>query len=294
LGPESSAYLDRMLAPGTVVTLEYDDRREDQYGRDLAGVFLDGVLVNAEIARAGLGTAKVFDGNDRFYSQVLEAQAEAIASGRGLFSLAVECSVPAQVAAFERKAQGAQTTTPAPAELAAIDARQQELDVLLTQGAAIATTLGGDRNAFPFAALPDDIWASLDGQVKKALADLQVLSAANQGARAAEVQRQAQVQADEARRVAEAEAAARQEAAGRAQSSVPSPSRPSASKPSGPSGAGQSTSPAPAPAAPAPAPAAPVPDKYTGCRAYGSGGSSIDEKGRPYTKIDCVTKLPIG
>jgi endonuclease YncB( thermonuclease family) len=35
-------------------------------------------------------------------------------------------------------------------------------------------------------------------------------------------------------------------------------------------------------------------DKYTGCRAYGSGGTSIDDKGRPYTKIDCATKLPIG
>lgn len=33
-------------------------------------------------------------------------------------------------------------------------------------------------------------------------------------------------------------------------------------------------------------------DEY--CRAYGSGGTSIDEKGRPYTKIDCNTKQPIG
>ncbi|GAA3754276.1 hypothetical protein GCM10022240_03990 [Microbacterium kribbense] len=32
----------------------------------------------------------------------------------------------------------------------------------------------------------------------------------------------------------------------------------------------------------------------TGCRAYGDKGTSIDSKGRRYTKIDCTTKLPIG
>jgi micrococcal nuclease len=37
-------------------------------------------------------------------------------------------------------------------------------------------------------------------------------------------------------------------------------------------------------------------DGYTGCRAYGGKypPNAIDEKGRPYTKIDCSTKRPIG
>lgn len=44
-----------------------------------------------------------------------------------------------------------------------------------------------------------------------------------------------------------------------------------------------------------PPPSAPRPprDTYTGCRAYGPGGTSIDNKGRRYTKIDCVTKKPL-
>lgn len=31
-------------------------------------------------------------------------------------------------------------------------------------------------------------------------------------------------------------------------------------------------------------------DTYTGCRAYGPDGTSVDEQGRRYTKIDCTTK----
>jgi hypothetical protein len=34
-------------------------------------------------------------------------------------------------------------------------------------------------------------------------------------------------------------------------------------------------------------------DSYTGCRAYGPNGTSTDDQGRPYTKIDCTTKKPL-
>ena len=36
-----------------------------------------------------------------------------------------------------------------------------------------------------------------------------------------------------------------------------------------------------------------VSDTYTGCRAYGAGGTSTDDQGRRYTKIDCTTKNPL-
>lgn len=292
LGPEATDFLTRMLPAGTVVTLEFDEGRKDPHGRDLAGVFLQGTLVNAEIARAGFGAAKVYDGNDRFYPQVLQAQQEAMAGERGLYSPTIECTVPAQVTDLERKAQGAQPATAPPAELAVIDARQSELDGLLAEASALAALLAGDRAVFPLAALPDEYLASLRGRVSKAEGGLKGLSTANRDARAAEVQRQAQIQAEEARKAAEAAEAARQEvarqeAARQAQQREASGSRTSGSTSSGGAGAGT--------AAPAPAPApAPAGDSYTGCRAYGSGGTSIDNKGRPYTKIDCVTKLPIG
>lgn len=285
LGPEAADYLTRLLPAGTSVTLEYDDRRQDLHDRDLAGVFLEGRLLNAEIARAGYGTAKVYDGNDRFFEQVRQAQQEAVAGERGLYSPAIGCTVPAQVAAFEQKAQAAGAAPAPAADLAAIDARQSELDDLVAGAAAMAASLAGDRAVFPLAALPDDVLALLRGRVTTAQGTLEGLSAENQGARAAEVQRQEQIRAEEDRKAAEAAEAARQEAERRAPERQASANRSSGSTSSGGSGAGL--------AVPAPSPG-PAGDTYTGCRAYGSGGTSIDNKGRPYTKIDCVTKLPIG
>lgn len=34
-------------------------------------------------------------------------------------------------------------------------------------------------------------------------------------------------------------------------------------------------------------------DTYTGCLAYGPGWTSVDDKGRRYTKIDCATRGPL-
>lgn len=34
-------------------------------------------------------------------------------------------------------------------------------------------------------------------------------------------------------------------------------------------------------------------DAYTGCRAYGPDGTSTDDQGRRYTKINCTTKKPL-
>lgn len=34
-------------------------------------------------------------------------------------------------------------------------------------------------------------------------------------------------------------------------------------------------------------------DTYTGCRAYGPTGTSVDSQGRRFTKIDCKTKQPL-
>jgi endonuclease YncB( thermonuclease family) len=34
-------------------------------------------------------------------------------------------------------------------------------------------------------------------------------------------------------------------------------------------------------------------DTYSGCRAYGPNGTSVDDQGRRYTKIDCGTKQPL-
>jgi micrococcal nuclease len=92
LGAEASAFLAELLPVGTEVRLGYDEERQDQYGRTLAAVFLgDGTLVNAEIARAGLGEAVVYGGNDRYLSAVRAAEAAATDAGVGLHSSGLDC-----------------------------------------------------------------------------------------------------------------------------------------------------------------------------------------------------------
>lgn len=98
LGPEAAALLEELLPPGTVVGLEYDQERTDRYDRTLAGVFLeDGTLVNAEIARQGLGTPLYIAPNGRFLPPVEEAFAAAEAQQTGLLDPAHGCTIPAQV-----------------------------------------------------------------------------------------------------------------------------------------------------------------------------------------------------
>ncbi|MFC4429566.1 thermonuclease family protein [Citricoccus alkalitolerans] len=95
LGPEATAFLEEFLAPGEQIELVYDVERTDRYDRTLAGVYKDDSLVNADVAEAGLGVAVLYEPNDRFYPEVLEAQERAEEAGEGLHDAAVECTIPA-------------------------------------------------------------------------------------------------------------------------------------------------------------------------------------------------------
>lgn len=95
LGPEATDFLEDLLAPGDRIELVYDVERTDRYDRTLAGVFKDDALVNADIAEAGLGVAVLYEPNDRFYQEVLDAQARASEAGVGLHDPQVECTLPA-------------------------------------------------------------------------------------------------------------------------------------------------------------------------------------------------------
>lgn len=92
LGDEATGFVIGLIPAGTAVELEYDERTHDQYGRDLAGIWVGEVLVNAEVARAGLALPVLFDGNDRFHAAVTAAVAEAEAAGVGLWAADVECA----------------------------------------------------------------------------------------------------------------------------------------------------------------------------------------------------------
>ncbi|KAB1658875.1 thermonuclease family protein [Pseudoclavibacter sp. CFCC 11306] len=58
-------WLKNHLPSGTKIKLDYDREAQDGYGRDLAAIYKDGTLVNAEIARNGLGSAMSVGGQRR-------------------------------------------------------------------------------------------------------------------------------------------------------------------------------------------------------------------------------------
>jgi micrococcal nuclease len=58
------------LVEGKIVELQSGKRNEDEYGRLLRYVYVDGIFVNAELVAQGYATAYIFDPDDR-YSQIL-------------------------------------------------------------------------------------------------------------------------------------------------------------------------------------------------------------------------------
>ncbi len=167
---EATAFLAERVPPGTEVVLELDEEHHDQYGRLLAGVHQDGSLVNAEIARAGLGVAVLVEPNDRFYDDVLEAQQAAEAEGLGLFSQGVSCTLPAQVRTYAEQVEDLEAHVSTAGTLEEIDGWAAEAAVAAATGAALAEVLDGDDDTFPLLAYSGKRWtlhqdaASLDAR----------------------------------------------------------------------------------------------------------------------------------
>ncbi len=308
LGPEATDFLAELLPVGTEVRLENDVELYDQYDRELAGVFLGETLVNAEIARAGFGAAVLYEPNDRFYNDVAAAQQEAKDAGTGLYATDIACTVPAQMNEYATAVDSAVKFAPATsADLQTLEARTATLLGAAATGAAVATLLDGDTSVLPLLAFTageigemTDRAARLSARTQDAIdgvaaarraeeARLEAERIAREEAerRAAEEAARKAAEEEAARRAAAEEAARRtaaQEAARRSAQAT-SPKAPSSSgsatRSSGSSSGGSSSGGG---------------GKYTGCRAYGGGyaPNAIDDKGRPYTKIDCTTKRPIG
>ena len=75
--PESGEYYaeeatarNKELVEGKTIELQRGDRDQDEYGRLLRYVYVDGVFVNAELIAGGYAKAYIFEPDDR-YSQIL-------------------------------------------------------------------------------------------------------------------------------------------------------------------------------------------------------------------------------
>ncbi|MCU1631786.1 MAG: hypothetical protein JWM61_438 [Micrococcaceae bacterium] len=98
LGLEATQKLESLTPPGTKVALDFDIERTDKFDRVLAAVFIeDRTLVNAELARVGLGVPMLIEPNRKYYDDVQAAYNEATAQGVGLLDPAAGCTLPAEV-----------------------------------------------------------------------------------------------------------------------------------------------------------------------------------------------------
>ncbi|WP_421742571.1 thermonuclease family protein [Cellulomonas sp.] len=209
LGAQAAQALEQLLPAGTGVRVEVS-------GENLAAVYADDMLINAEPARLGLGHTLA---NTMVTEEVLAAEEEAIAAGVGLFGGDAQCTVSAQVAALEVAGEGpvaAATSLPAGAGLDEVDRRGAAVAAALVTAAAVTSQLDGDAAS----GLPAVMVADLRSRTAAVTERLRAAEAALQQARLAEEQRiEAERVAAEAAAAKAAQAAA-DEAARQAQAAA--------------------------------------------------------------------------
>jgi micrococcal nuclease len=83
-GPEASEFNERLVA-GETVTLAFDRELRDAYGRLLAYVFADGVLVNAELVARGFARTLEIAPNTSKAQRLARLERRAGAAARGLW-----------------------------------------------------------------------------------------------------------------------------------------------------------------------------------------------------------------
>ena len=78
--------VNRKLVEGKKVRLERDVSETDKYGRLLRYVYVDNVLVNAELVRNGLAEAKAYPPDIKYQDYLEGLEAEARQTGRGMWA----------------------------------------------------------------------------------------------------------------------------------------------------------------------------------------------------------------
>lgn len=293
MAEEARDFLREKLPPGTEVELRHDREKQDRYGRELAAVYLDDELLNAEIARQGFGTAVTFGTNDRYHGDVAAAEQEAEARHLGIHDPQLECSVAREVQTAAQDSSTLLLPVVAAMSLNSLKSHIQDLELHLKELRHLLK-LASSPSDFARAAYagyePErDELGKLIRETEEKLAksrEVQAEKIREAEEKAAEEERRKREQEKEAEEREERKAAAEKqrqtELRQRAEAVAPAPA--------------PAPRPAPAPAS-APAPAVPsANDGYTGCRAYGGNYAltSVDSKGRPYARIDCTSKAQIG
>lgn len=211
LGPEASAKLAELLPVGSAVTLEYDVRRTDKYGRDLAGVTRPGQeMANVAMVRSGLAVPYDDTSNKKFYPPVLAAAKSAQASAVGLFASDQECTLAHEIAQLEKQ-QAELTALPAAVVETDIDAIDAKAVAVGVTAAALLERIT-KKATFEVSGLPTSTLTSYRGSIETIATSATSLRSSLASKRAA-----LKAEAEAARVAAEAAAKAQAEAAAKAQ-----------------------------------------------------------------------------
>ncbi|MDD5440139.1 MAG: thermonuclease family protein [Candidatus Omnitrophica bacterium] len=84
MGPEAADF-NRRLVEHKWVTLEFDAELRDRYGRLLAYVYVDGVMVNAELVKEGYADVYTFPPNVKYRDLFTRLRNEAQAAHKGIW-----------------------------------------------------------------------------------------------------------------------------------------------------------------------------------------------------------------
>lgn len=85
LGQEAADFTCQQLQDATIITIEYDGAREDQYGRTLGWIWVDDVLLQEVITQAGYVDYFFEYENVKYKQRIIKAYNEAKKNKVGLF-----------------------------------------------------------------------------------------------------------------------------------------------------------------------------------------------------------------
>lgn len=83
---EAATAANRELVEGRMVRLELDVQKRDRYGRVLAYVWVDDLMVNEELVRRGYARVSTYPPNVRYQERLLAAERAARDMRRGLWA----------------------------------------------------------------------------------------------------------------------------------------------------------------------------------------------------------------
>ncbi len=87
MGKRATEYVESLVKPGDLITIEFDAQQRDRYGRLLGYVYLsNGKMLNEEIVKAGYANVMTIPPDVKYQDRFLRAYKEARERKRGLWN----------------------------------------------------------------------------------------------------------------------------------------------------------------------------------------------------------------